>query len=55
MSEENSAEEQPKNLFCYFCDKGFENEDLIKDLTEIDQEYSRGQVSPISGSLLDIM
>ena len=47
MSEENSAEEQPKNLICYFCDKGFENEDLIKDHTEIEHNSRRVRIKRI--------
>ena len=40
-SKENSSKQQLKTLICLFCDKKFENEDLIKDHTNIEHKSGR--------------
>ena len=40
-SKENSAKQQLKTLICLFCDKKFENEELIKDHTNIEHKSGR--------------
>ena len=41
-SEANSAHQQLKNLLiCNYCDKGFANEDMLRNHTEIDHRSGR--------------
>ena len=44
---ENSAKQRLYNFICYFCDKEFETEDLIKDHTEFEHRSRRARIKRV--------